>query len=506
MCAKLQRGGKPSRFVAQLNPDTESQEMKTSHILLMLLTVVTFFSHATQALATDKPNIVVILCDDLGYGDLECYGHPHIKTPNLNRMAQEGIRLTDCYSAAPVCSPSRVGLLTGRSPNRAGIYNFIPGGRDIYMRASEVTIPQLLKKGGYATCMSGKWHCNGKFNSDAHPQPGDAGFDHWMGTQNNAKPSHKNPKNFVRNGQKVGETKGFSCQLVVDEAMTWLKGQQEKDSEQPFFMYVAFHEPHEPIASPEKLVDGYSDVAKNESEAQYFANVANVDVAVGRLLDGLKKMGLDKDTLVIFTSDNGPETLDRYRGAKKSYGKADPLRGMKLWTTDAGFRVAGIMRWPDQIKAGQVVSHPVSSLDFLPTFCDLAGVAPPKDLALDGTNFQPALENKALDRSKPLLWIFYKALNERRVAMRDGDWKVLAKLSIGIHSTVTTAEEAEVKAAELSDFQIFKITDDVGESNDLSSSNPEKLAELKQRLKTHYQELVNDSHVWPAKKPAAKKP
>ena len=174
MCAKLQRSGKPNRFVAQLNPDTESQEMKTSHILLMLLTVVTFFSHATQALATDKPNIVVILCDDLGYGDLECYGHPHIKTPNLNRMAQEGIRLTDCYSAAPVCSPSRVGLLTGRSPNRAGIYNFIPGGRDIYMRASEVTIPQLLKKGGYATCMSGKWHCNGKFNSDAHPQPGDA--------------------------------------------------------------------------------------------------------------------------------------------------------------------------------------------------------------------------------------------------------------------------------------------------------------------------------------------
>ena len=208
----------------------------------------------------------------------------------------------------------------------------------------------------------------------------------------------------------------------------------------------------------------------------------------------------------IFTSDNGPETLDRYRGAKKSYGKADPLRGMKLWTTAAGFRVAGIMRWPDQIKAGQVVSHPVSSLDFLPTFCDLAGVTPPKDLALDGTNFQPALENKALDRSKPLLWIFYKALNERRVAMRDGDWKVLAKLSIGIHSTVTTAEEAEVKAAELSDFQIFKITEDVGESNDLSSSNPEKLAELKQRLKTHYQELVNDSHVWPAKKPAAKKP
>jgi arylsulfatase A len=475
--------------------------MQPNHILAVLLAFVSFCSQTNEIQANEKPNIVVIICDDLGYGDLECYGHPHIKTPNLNRMAQQGIRFTDCYSAAPVCSPSRVGLLTGRSPNRAGVYDFIPGGRNIYMRASEVTIPQLLKKAGYATCMAGKWHCNGKFNSGSQPQPDAAGFDHWLGTQNNASPSHENPTNFVRNGKKVGPTEGFSCQLVVDEAMTWLKGQQEKDSQQPFFMYVAFHEPHEPIASPKDLVDQYSADAKNENEAQYFANVANVDVAVGRLLDGLKKMGVDKNTLVVFSSDNGPETLNRYRRAKNSYGKADPLRGMKLWTTDAGFRVAGIMRWPDRIKAGQVVSHPVSSLDFLPTFCELAGTASPKDLALDGTSFLPALENKAPVRPKPLLWIYYNALNERRVAMRDGDWKVLAKLDIKKRVNVTTNDEAEVKAAELSDFQIFKISDDIGESNDLSSSKPEKLAELTQRLKTQYQELLAGSHIWPAKQP-----
>ena len=442
------------------------------------------------------PNIIVILCDDLGYGDLECYGHPHIKTPELNRMAKEGIRFTDFYSAAPVCSPSRVGLLTGRSPNRAGVYDFIPGGRDIYMQASEVTFPQLLKKAGYATCLSGKWHCNGKFNSSKQPQPDAAGFDHWFATQNNASPSHENPTNFVRNGEKVGPLEGYSCQLVTDEALNWLTKQQESKPEQPFFMYVAFHEPHEPVASPKDLVAQYEDVAKNENESEYFANVANVDVAVGRILASLQDKGLDEDTLVIFTSDNGPETLNRYSRAKHSYGVADPLRGMKLWTTEAGFRVVGIMRWPGKITEGQTVKQPVSSLDFFPTFCQLAGIAPPADLLLDGTSFLPILAGEPLEREKPLLWVFYNALNERRVAMRDGDWKVLAKLDIAKYVNVTTDNEDVVKRASLSDFQLFRLTDDVSESKDLSEVHPEKLMELKQKLEVQYRELVDNSHVW----------
>ena len=447
----------------------------------------------------NKPNIVVVLCDDLGYGDLECYGHPHIKTPNLNALAAEGIRFTDFYSAAPVCSPARVGLLTGRSPNRAGVYDFIPGGRNVYMRSSEVTIPQLLKKQGYATCLSGKWHCNGKFNSDAQPQPDSAGFDHWFATQNNASPTHENPNNFVRNGEKVGELEGFSCQLVVDEAIGWLKEQQRENAEQPFFLYVAFHEPHEPIASPKQLVDDYGPVTRNENEAQYFANVTNMDAAVGRLMAALKELKVDSNTLVIFTSDNGPETLNRYKRAKNSYGRATPLRGMKLWTTDAGFRVAGIMRWPERIEAGQTVSHPVSSLDFLPTFCELAGAETPADLELDGTNFLPVLEGNAPERAKPLIWIFYNALNERRVAMRDGDWKVLGKLNIKRNVNVTAENRDEVQAATISEIQIFKITEDLGESEDLSASMPEKAAELTERLNENYKELVAGSHVWDKK-------
>ena len=442
-----------------------------------------------------RPNIVVILCDDLGYGDLACYGHPKIKTPFLDKMAKNGIRFTDFYSTAPVCSPSRVGLLTGRSPNRAGVYDWIPGGRDIHMRESEVTIPQLLKKAGYATCMSGKWHCNGKFNSRWQPQPNDAGFDHRFGTQNNATPSHENPKNFVRNGEPVGELKGYSCQLVVDEAVSWLRGQQSK--KKPFFMYIAFHEPHEPVASPKDMVSQYDGVARNYDEAQYFANVTNLDAAVGKLMKTLRFMNLVENTLVIFTSDNGPETLLRYgKGSRRSFGVADPLRGMKLWTTEAGFRVAGIMHWPARIKSGQVSGEVISALDFLPTFCDLAGAKAPENLKLDGTSFLPALESRGVKREKPLLWVYYSALNARRVAMRDGKWKVLAKMNFPKTKTINQKNMSQAKGTTLSDFQIFDLSQDIDESKNLAETNPSKLKELQNTMEIYYRELVNDSHVW----------
>ena len=465
--------------------------------LLLFLISPFFFLCSLQAEKQGKPNIVVILCVDLGYGDLACYGHPKIKTPYLDQMAKDGIRFTDFYSTAPVCSPSRVGLLTGRSPNRAGVYDWIPGGRDVHMRKSEVTIPQLLKKAGYATCMSGKWHCNGKFNSRWQPQPNDAGFDHWFATQNNASPSHENPNNFVRNGEPVGELNGYSCQLVVDEALDWLKGKQTKKKEQPFFMYVSFHEPHEPVASPKDMVDQYNGIARNHNEAQYFANVTNLDAAVGKLLKTLKSMKLDQNTLVIFTSDNGPETLLRYGPRSgRSFGVAEPLRGMKLWTTEAGFRVAGIMHWPAKIKPHQVSGETISALDFLPTFCDLAGAKVPTNLKLDGTSFLPALEGKGVSREKPLLWVYYSALNEHRVAMRDGKWKVLAKMNFPKTKTINQKNESAAKGAKLSNFQMFDLSKDIDESKNLAESNPSKFKELKNIMEIHYRELVNDSHVW----------
>lgn len=465
---------------------------------MKFITILTLLALPLLAASSQrKPNIVVILADDLGYGDLECYGHPHIKTPHLNALAKGGIRFTDFYSAAPVCSPSRVGLMTGRSPNRAGIYDYIPGNRGIFMRTSETTIPQLLKKAGYATCLSGKWHCNGKFNSPAQPQPDAAGFDHWFATQNNASPSHANPTNYVRNGEKVGRVEGFSCGIATDEAIGWIKSLREKKPEKPFFLYLAFHEPHEPVASPEALVEEYRESARQEEEAQYFANVANLDAAVGKLNAALKELQLEKETLIIFTSDNGPETLRRYNRAKNSFGSAAPLRGMKLWTTEAGFRVPGIVSWPGTIAPGQTSGQPVSSLDFLPTFCQLADTTPPSDLLLDGTNVLPLLlGGKNVSREKPLLWIFYNALNERRVAMRHGDYKILARLNLPTYIAVNSANSGKVKNATLSDFRLFKVSTDLHESKDLSAIEPGRFAELKKLLETEYASLVEDSHVW----------
>lgn len=482
--------------------NVKKSKMKIFKSLILLTLALSLFS--CQDKKEEPPNILVFLTDDLGYGDLGSYGHPVIRTPNLDALASEGIRFTDFYSAAPVCSPSRVGLLTGRSPNRAGVYDFIPGYRKqedlrhmVHLQEHEVTIPSLLKSAGYATCLSGKWHCTSRFNNEAQPQPDHFGFDHWFATHNNAAPSHQNPNNFVRNGEEVGEIEGYSAQIVVDEALNWL---EHKEDDRPFYLQVTFHEPHEPIASPQELVDKYLPIAENEAQAMYFANVENVDIAVGRLLDYLDQQGLD-NTLIVFTSDNGPETLNRYQRAWHSYGSPGNLKGMKLWTTEAGFRVPGIMHWKGK-TAGTTSDAVVSSLDLLPTFCELAGVELPK-VNLDGESVVSLFESGAFQRSKPLIWSFYNALNEHRVAMRDGDWKILARLRndttyLPMINNLYEGNEALVRESELVDFELYNLKNDISESKELSQINPEELKRMQALLNQEYAELLADSHIWKA--------
>jgi len=453
-----------------------------------------------------RPNIIVILCDDLGWGDLQNYGHPTIKTPHLMRMAEEGIRFTSFYSAAPVCSPARAGLLTGRIPNRTGVYDWIPSADPgtppkrsrafVHLRDEEFTVADMLKAAGYATCVSGKWHCNAMFNSDEQPQPDDHGFDHWFATQNNAAPSHENPVNFVRNGEPVGPIQGYSCRIVADEAVSWMERHHAENPDQPFFLYVAYHEPHEPVASPPAMVRNYErGRARNHDEAQYFANVENLDAATGDILTALEELDIDENTLVIFTSDNGPETLNRYRSAHRSYGRPGPLRGMKLWTTEAGFRVAGIMRWPAGIEPGQISDVPVSSLDFLPTFAALSGAELPGALHLDGTNFLPVLSGGTPERTQPLFWIYYNAINERRVAMRQGDGKVLASLGPDFPKLQQVDEDniEQVRSSELTDFQFFDLSGDVTEAE---PGDPDPA--LIETMRALYRDVVDDSPAWPA--------
>ena len=478
--------------------------MKQLKAITILLLFITALLSCKSKPDDTRPNIVVILCDDLGYGDLSSYGHPVIQTPNLDKLGEEGIKFTSFYSAAPVCSPARAGLFTGRSPNRAGIYDYIRPAKGevedcldlVHLQADEQTIPAMLKEVGYSTCLSGKWHLNSKFNSNAQPTPGYFGFDHWFATQNVARPSHKNPNNFVRNGKEVGELKGFSCQIVVDEALNWLKN---RETDNPFYLQVSIHEPHGPIESPQVLVEEYLPKSVNENQAQYFANVANVDDAVGRLVEYLKE-NYGENTLVIFTSDNGPETLLRYRGAIRSYGSPGPLKGMKLWTTEGGVRVPGILNWLGKETYNGSSDAVVSLLDFMPTFAEISGAELP-ERALDGQSMVPVIKTGKMEREKPLLWVFYDAINEHRVSMRTDDWKILARMKTDttylplIHNLYEGNEEL-AKQAHLVDCELYNMNEDIAEAENVAEKYPEKLDEIKKILKSEYNNLLEGSHIW----------
>lgn len=425
-------------------------------------------------------NFVIALCDDLGYGDLACYGHPHIKTPNLDRFAKEGMKLTDCYAAAPVCSPSRAGMLTGRTPHRCGIYDWIPHSasrnetcgtydfsekrwiahswKQMHLRQQETTVAELLKQAGYATCHVGKWHCNSSFNSPKQPQPDDHGFDYWFSTQNNAHPSHKDPVNFVRNRNETGKIEGYSSEIIVDEAMDWLDNHWNRAK--PFCIFVWFHSPHEPVATEKRFMEMYP----GQKEAVYYGNVTQTDHAFGRLMDRIDGMNLRDDTFVMFTSDNGPETLNRYRGAERSYGSPGPLRGMKLHMYEGGIRVPGIIRWPGRVKSGSICNEPVSGTDILPTLCSMAGIKVPTDQPIDGANVLPIFEGKSVARKVPLYWRYDGALSRPfTVAMRDGDWKILAD-------------------GEMTKFELYNIRFDIGETHNLASRHPNLLKKMKEKL------------------------
>jgi arylsulfatase A len=359
-----------------------------------------------------------------------------------------------------------------------GIYDWIPADSPMHLAKSEITVAALLKQAGYDTCHVGKWHLNGKFNSPDQPQPNDHGFEYWMATQNNAAPSHENPRNFVRNGKAVGALEGFSCQLVADEAIRWLS--EKREPKKPFFQFVAFHEPHEPVASPPALVKAYADL-DNENKAQHHANISNMDNAVGRLLAALDELNVAENTLVFFTSDNGPETFNRYRTASRSFGSPGELRGMKLWLYEGGIRVPGIVRWPATKIGGRTNHEPISNLDVLPTFCELARVKPPADRDLDGASFVPIFENKPIARKTPLYWHYIFALGEPRAAMRDGDWVILGKWKSPLPKTI-----ARGKSEPLASFELYNLRSDPKQERDLALAMPEKVKELSATLIRKY--------------------
>jgi arylsulfatase A len=441
--------------------EEEKYNMATRRLFPLLVALLLgALAWPASAAPTKLPNIVVLLADDLGYGDLGCFGSKVIKTPNLDKLAAEGMRLTQCYAGAPVCSPSRAALLTGRVPGRAGVWDWIPLNSAMHVGRGEVTVGKVLKAAGYATCHVGKWHCNGKFNTGEQPQPGDHGFDHWFSTQNNAVPSHDSPNNFVRNGKPVGPIKGYSSAIIVDEAVRWLDGIKADTAkrDKPFCLFVWFHSPHEPIATGPEFTKLYAD--RSPKEAAYYGNVTQLDHEVGRLLKRLDALGASDDTLVFFSSDNGP--------MNKNPGSAGPFRGAKASLYEGGIREPTILRWPGKTRPGTVYEEPVAFVDWLPTVCALTGAPVPTDWPIDGASFLPLFDGKPVERKGPLFWHYL-----RRAAMRDGDWKIIG-----------SPQEGEL--------QLFNIRQDPHEKNDLAAQEPERMKALSERFRALYSEILKE--------------
>jgi arylsulfatase A len=438
----------------------------------LLIAVSTLFAADTSLLAADAPpNIVIFLADDLGYGDLGCYGHPIIQTPNLDAFAKQGTRFTQCYAACAVCSPSRSAILTGRTPYRNGVFTWIPEGREIHLRTSEIALPKLLKERGYATCHVGKWHLNGHFNKPTQPQPNDHGYDWWMATQNNAAPSHETPTNFVRNGQPVGKLEGYSAPLIVEEATAWLK--QHRDKSTPFLLSVWTHEPHYPIKSAPEFKAKYPDLT-DDVQREHHANVTQLDHAFGQLMQTLDELKLTDNTVVFFTSDNGPEG----DGIKTpGRGSTGGLRGRKRSVYEGGIRVPGLVRWPGKTRPGTTSDVPVIGSDLFVTAVGIAGAKLPTDRVLDGGNLLAAIEGRPAERDRPLYWRCVIAPEPWKTAMRIGDWKILAD-------------------ERLTKFELYDLKSDPQETTELSAADPAKLAEMKSALVKLNTEIEAEGPDW----------
>lgn len=457
-----------------------------------------------------NPNIVVVMADDLGWGDLGCYGHPFMKTPNLDQLATEGLRLTNCHSGSPICSPSRAGLLTGREPARCGLYGL--AGPSMYMRPEEITIPALLGTRGYSSYFLGKWHL-GHFTHAGVPNPHSFGFDHWFATEANPMPSTKDPSMFYEDGEAVGQVDGWYCDIAVERAVRWL---DDRDESSPFYLQICTSEPHSPVTPPESFAEVYDDeeihrleplvergdipippwsVGRPELSRYYYGIVSQLDAAVGRLMSELDRLDLTDNTLVFFTSDNGPEYMQYPQWKShdaRHYGSPGPFRGAKRFLYEGGIRVPGILRWPETIEAGTVSDQLFSTFDLLPTLCELTGAEPPTDRILDGTSALPMFSGDDFDRTRPLIWHHIR-VDIPQAAMRIGDEVLVAYMKDPL---ADQGNREWLRTTEFKSIEYYDLGVDLRQRADLSRHRPDRYAQLRETFEFLWKELQHDMITW----------
>jgi arylsulfatase A-like enzyme len=461
------------------------------------------------------PNIVILLADDLGYGDLGAYGNTLLRTPHLDALARDGARFTDFYASAPTCSPSRAGLLTGRYPLRSGIeIPIYPASRNSVLDrvngwigtyvgsidgkasnavnglpASEITLAEALQMAGYATGMVGKWHL-GDFSADPRHHPRRHGFDSFAGVP------HSNgefPYSYWENETRVDDDLGLRQQGVTAtftrKAIEFIDANRSR----PFFLYVAQKNVHIPLL-PSPAFAGKS------AGGLYGDSVEELDASVGEIVNALATRGLLDDTLIFFTSDNGPWFV----------GSPGALRGRKGQTLEGGQRVPTIAQWPGRIPAGSVISAPAMNIDLFPTLLGLAGLELPRDRVIDGQDIAPLLRGETTEIARNELFFFGAGAVD---AVRSGRWKyhrwvnlytwpypldkVTSATGRGVHAAIhTDPKTGETHAHLVHDPLLFDVVADPGESYDLIEHHPEQAARLRADAERWEREFFANPRGW----------
>lgn len=419
--------------------------MKILTILLVLLALKGCNKHSTT-----KPNVILIMADDLGYGDIGCYGNSTISTPNLDKMAGEGMLFTNYYANGPVCSPTRAALMTGNYQQRSGIEGVIYAALDKRkggIGESQTTLGEYFQKAGYKTGIFGKWHLGyePKYNPAFH------GFDEFRGyiSGNIDFISHRDQANqydWWHNTDTVSE-EGYVTDLITDHALRFM----EENKENPFLIYIPHEAPHYPYQGRNDIADRLpgekfpNQGSRKDKKGAYREMVEIMDENIGRVFDKLSELDLDNNTIVFFCSDNGANQM----------GSNGELRGFKGSLWEGGIRVPALAWYPEIIEGGQVAHQTVLSMDILPTLLSLAGIK--SDHTFDGINFSSFWNDGQLNREEPVIWRF-----RNQWVVMDGKWKY-----------------AKIKNQEY----LFNLSTDPGEENNLSSNNGEKVKELKDHLK-----------------------
>jgi len=403
-----------------------------------------------------KPNIILLMADDLGYGDIGCYGNKHIKTPNLDAMAGSGMKFTDFHSNGPMCSPTRAALLTGRYQQRCGIEGVLSCKSTYYrgMSPKEVTFAEVLNKAGYATACLGKWH----LGFVTPYVPNDQGFDTYRGFHAGGSDYFSHIDRSGRpdwwKDKKLKAEKGYTTELLTTDAINFMKQHRDR----PFCIYVPYQAVHFPFQGPndsaERLIGGnYWSKAKygsryepvEDRKAAYKEMIESLDAEVGRIVKEVEKLGLEKDTLIFFTSDNG---------AYSWVGSNQPCRGQKTDLWEGGHRVPAIAYWPGKIKPAAVTHQTTMTMDLFPTMLEMAGTQTAENLRLDGTSLLGVLLKNSSMPERPLYWRF-----RGQHALRKGPWKFLVR---GKNE------------------YLFNVENDIGETKNLIEQKPEIAEELKQ--------------------------